>query len=337
MELNLLDYTPSKNPVFPYWKYKHIDWDEITEDECNADFRFQKADMDRIKEALRLPDDISIANRKVVPGKEALAILCRRFAYPCRYSDMIPRFGRSVPDLSLICSYMTEYLDRNYGHLLVTMQQDWLSPINLERMAVAIHAKGAPLTNCWGFPDGTVRPICRPEEDQGLVYNGHKRTHALKYQAISTPSGVIAHLFGPIEATRHDCYLLNKSGLLDQLERFSRNTKGEPMCIYGDKGYPNREFFQAPFKGRLTEEQDEYNTRMSRCRVGVEWSFKEITSYFKFIDFKKNQKLGLQAVGLQYRACALLQNMRTCLYGSQSSEFFDFPPPALEEYLVEAQ
>ena len=59
--------------------------------------------------------------------------------------------------------------------------------------------------------------------------------------------------------------------------------------------------------------------------------------YFKFIDFKKNQKLGLQAVGLQYRACALLQNMRTCLYGSQSSEFFDFPPPALEEYLVEAQ
>ena len=139
---------------------------------------------------------------------------------------------------------MTNYLDRNYGHLLQTLNQDWLSPANLERMAAAVHAKGAPLTNCWGFPDGTIRPMCRPEEDQRLVYNGHKRTHALKYQSVSTPSGLIAHLYGPIEGSRHDCYLLNRSGLLDELERYSRDTNGEPMCIYRDKGYPNREFFQ---------------------------------------------------------------------------------------------
>ena len=45
--------------------------------------------------------------------------------------------------------------------------------------------------------DGTVRPICRPEENQRSVYNGHKRVHALKFQSIALPNGLIGHLFGP--------------------------------------------------------------------------------------------------------------------------------------------
>ena len=39
------------------------------------------------------------------------------------------------------------------------MNQNWLSPQNLENYAQAINHKGAPLTNCWGFIDGTVRPV----------------------------------------------------------------------------------------------------------------------------------------------------------------------------------
>ena len=46
--------------------------------------------------------------------------------------------------------------------------------------------KGAALNNnCFGFVDGTVRPICRPGEHQRLVYNRHKRVHALKFQAVA--------------------------------------------------------------------------------------------------------------------------------------------------------
>ena len=40
----------------------------------------------------------------------------------------------------------------------------------------------------------------------------------------------------------------------------------------------------------------------------MKWVFGEIAGYFAFIDFKKNQKIGLQQVGTMYITCALLRN-----------------------------
>lgn len=62
-----------------------------------------------------------------------------------------------------------------------------------------VHKKGAPLDNCFGFVDGTVRPISRPECNQRIVYNGHERIHAIKFQSIVTPDGMIANMFGPVD------------------------------------------------------------------------------------------------------------------------------------------
>ena len=68
----------------------------------------------------------------------------------------------------------------------------------LQEFANAIHKRGAPLTNCWGFIDGTVRPMSRPGQHQRVVYNGHKRVHALKFQSVVAPNGLIANLYGPV-------------------------------------------------------------------------------------------------------------------------------------------
>ena len=73
-----------------------------------------------------------------------------------------------------------------------------LNPAALQTYADAIHNRGAPLDNCLGFIDGTVRPICRPKQDQRMVYNGHKRIHALKFQSLALPNGLIGHLYGPL-------------------------------------------------------------------------------------------------------------------------------------------
>ena len=40
-----------------------------------------------------------------------------------------------------------------------------------------------------------------------------------------------------------------------------------------------------------------YNTVMSTVRSSVESLFGEIVNYFKFLDFKKNLKLGLSSIG----------------------------------------
>ena len=59
-----------------------------------------------------------------------------------------------------------------------------------------------------------MRAIARPETNQRTVYNGHKNVHALKFQAIALPNGLIGNLYGPVEGCRHDAAMLRESQLL---------------------------------------------------------------------------------------------------------------------------
>ena len=64
----------------------------------------------------------------------------------------------------------------------------------------------------------------------------------------------------------------------------------------------------------------------------MEWLFGDIVNYFKFLDFKKNLKIGMSSIGKLYLVSALLQNAITCLYGNNISEFIDLQPPSLQYY-----
>ena len=50
----------------------------------------------------------------------------------------------------------------------------------------------------------------------------------------------------------------------------------------------------------MTPQMEEYNKAMSAVRISVEWIFGDIINYFKFLDFKKNLKISLRAVGKMY-------------------------------------
>ena len=207
-----------------------------------------------------------------------------------------------------------------------------LQPEKLQEYAEAIHRLGAPLPNCFGFVDGTLRPVARPCQNQRVLYNGHKRTHGIKFQSVVIPNGMIANMNGPYEGRRHDSTMLYQSNLLVDLRRVAW-VNGEPFCLYGDPAYPLGVHLQTPYKrAALTDEMIVYNKAMSEVRVSVEWLFGNITNYYKFIDFKKQLKVGLSSVGKFYLVCALLENARTCLYGNIASEFFGLSPPTLEEY-----
>ena len=84
----------------------------------------------------------------------------------------------------------------------------------------------------------------------------------------------------------------------------------------------------------LTPDMQAFNASMSAVRVSVEWLFGDIVNYFKFVDFKKNLKIGLNNVGKIYTVCALLQNALTCPYGNLTSEYFDCHPSSLEDYFA---
>lgn len=312
------------------WRF---DFEATQNEECLDMFRFEKQDIVRLCTALHIPGQFRCYNGTICTGIDALCILLRRLAYPNRLVDLVNVFGRRKEEISMIFNHVLSFVFDHFNHLLTSFNQPWMSPENLRRFADAIHQKGAPLVNCWGFIDGTLRPICRPGMWQKEVYSGHKRVHALKYQSIMVPNGLVANMFGPFEGRRHDAAMLAESDIMPHLQNL-RDNHGEKLCIYGDPAYPLSPELLSPFRGaQITAAEKTFNKEMSKVRESVEWGFGNIISLFAFLDYKKNQKLFWQPVAKHYLVGTLLTNCHTCVYRNETSTYFDVDPPALEEYL----
>ena len=90
---------------------------------------------------------------------------------------------------------------------------------------------------CWDSVDGTVRALSRPNEFQRILYNGHKKVHALKFQSVVAPNGFITNICGPVEGKRHDSGMLRISGRLERQAR-SFDRASNILCIYWEPAYP---------------------------------------------------------------------------------------------------
>lgn len=85
---------------------------------------------------------------------------------------------------------------------------------------------------------------------------------------VPAANGMIANLYGPVEGRSHDAGIPRQSGLLEQLEIHSNTPDDQPLCIYGDPAYPQREHLQAPYKhSNLSEGEKAFNSAMSNVRV----------------------------------------------------------------------
>lgn len=258
-----------------------------------------------------------------------MCLLLRRFAYPNRLKDLQNEFGPQYSSLSKLLKHICHFVYIKWSKLLLNSRENkWLTEHYLQEIATLVHAKGAPLTNCIGFIDGTARAICRPNSMQREMYSGHKRFHCLKFQSITLPNGIILHLSSPYPGRRHDAFILRDTHMMEQLRLYC-----DRFCVYGDEGYPLRRQLIRPFSNvHLTEQQQEFNKQMSKVRQCVEWSFGKIIQQFAFVDFKKNQKLFLQPVGKFYIVATLLTNAHTCFYGSTTSHYFNVESPNILEY-----
>ena len=155
----LYELFSSRNPDFAYDSYDRFDLDNMNDDECKAEFRVRKRDLPTLAQALRIPRSFQLSQRSVVDGMEGLCMLLKRLSYPCRYGDLIYRFGRPVPVFSMATNHVLDYIYNTHNHLITQWNHTLLSPRALEVYAETIHGKGAALENCFGFVDGTVRPI----------------------------------------------------------------------------------------------------------------------------------------------------------------------------------
>ena len=196
--LVLSDLFEWKNPCFPYEDYSPFNLDEMTESECLSEFRFRKRDIPILADVLGIPETIRCEQGSTCDGLEGLCMVLRRLSFPCRYAGMIPRFAKPVPVISMVTNAVLDMIYATHSPRITRWNHDILDPDQMEMYAAAITATGAPLQNCFGFIDGTVRPIARPVDNQCILYNGHKRVHALKFQSVVLPNGLIANMYGPV-------------------------------------------------------------------------------------------------------------------------------------------
>ncbi|EIW54605.1 uncharacterized protein TRAVEDRAFT_131697, partial [Trametes versicolor FP-101664 SS1] len=175
------------------------------------------------------------------------------------------------------------------------------------------------------------------------AYNGHKKYHALKFQAVMLPNGMFGHLFGPFEGRRNDNFLLHASKLLEKCARFAiwpGSSENSPLeqryfQLFGDAAYGISPQLISPFAGARprTEEEEQWNVAMGLVRVQVEHGFGLVTSTWQYLNANWKMHVYSSPVGRYYRVGVLLTNILNCYRPNQVSQYFDCEPPSITEYL----
>ena len=85
-----------------------------------------------------------------------------------------------------------------------------------------------------------------------------------------TPDGLFASMYGPVNANRHDSFLLSTSGFLDKLQTFMPDLPGsDVLSLYGDPAYAQSIYKFGGYKNPLNgSTHAHWNTSMSNvCEV----------------------------------------------------------------------
>lgn len=171
-------------------------------------FRFKTADIIRLVPIieLRLTETATKPNSFRVTPLHSKYVLLRRTATPCRWRDVETMFAKHSSHLSEIFWETVEGFLEARQHLLTSPLVPSLFEEKASMFAEAIKEKSQALNNCVGFIDDKVIGVPRPAKNelQRVLYNGHKRKRALKYQALVTPDGIFVHVSSPLEERRHD-------------------------------------------------------------------------------------------------------------------------------------
>jgi hypothetical protein len=148
-----------------------------------------------------------------VPTLEGVALICVHYSHTGNLVNLFKRFARPLLVILEIVNKFMALIDVCWVHVL-DFDPVLLSPKNLDMYAAAISECRASMHSIWGFLDCTIRQICHPSLAQQIAYNGYKKVHMLKFQAVMLPNRLIGHLFGPVEGCRANGHLLAESGLL---------------------------------------------------------------------------------------------------------------------------
>lgn len=337
-----------KRPYKPPFVYQKTGFQfaNISFDNQIKELRFTMSELERLSKLLFNEEQFKLwfsKSRLKVDPTTALAIVCSRLAKPSRLTDFCNVTGHSKSWVGEVFNTTIRYLFARFERLLY-----WdyirLTPEKLASFAKVIEGSGTERSNIFGFIDGTSREICRPTPNvinQQEVYNEHKKCHCLVYQGITTPDGLLVHLYGPLSGNTHVMKVYLQSNIAQVIRQMAKAPDGTQLKIYGDKGYAqiSDDVMEAqimkPREENLTDAQFFVNRIISGERTCIEWSWGQITQFFSYLSCSRNQQLGTSLIGCQFWVSALLTNCLLCIHGkSKASNKFQSDLPTVEEYLA---
>ena len=87
-----------------------FDLESMSNDECITEFRFEKSHLPLLADVLQIPPMFKCPQGSVADGTKALCMLLKRLSYPCRYADMVHRFGRPIPVVSMVTNQVLDFI-----------------------------------------------------------------------------------------------------------------------------------------------------------------------------------------------------------------------------------
>lgn len=301
---------------------------------------FHKSQLNRIVKSLKIPSNIA---KFALTPLESFVIFIVRQRSGCTYNVLAGICGREITTISKVISIVTCYLFRLIKPALSATNAPWLSGRLAEFDQILVSTeKSISGSRIIGFIDGTHAEIARPyggpnrsNRLQNSVFSGHKKTHIMKYQAVTTPDGLCIDLTGPFSGSQHDSFMFMHSDLYDRLKQALR-VGGSQYRIYGDPAYRSSDILTLGYKGqRLTADQKKkLNKILSTSRVSIEWFFGAVKNNFQVFNAHGRLKVGgVRGCGAYFPIAVFLTNVKHCLEGSQASQYFDVDPPSFEEYM----
>lgn len=146
-------------------------------------------------------------------------ILLRRIASPCRQKYLETVFEIHISALIDVLWEDSWSLYEKRGRLVNSFRENIFAE-RAEFHSDCIYQRKGTLLQWFGFLCVTKIKMACPGKSHNMwrcVYSGHKRCYSLFYQTITTPDGLIMHLFCPIEVRKSESYVYLMSGIKYEL------------------------------------------------------------------------------------------------------------------------
>ena len=163
-----------------------------------------------------------------------------------------------------------------------------------------------------------------PKLIQQAIYNGWKKIHGNKAQAMNLTNGCAYHVTRPGSCRRNDLHYLAESDMNNRLKGLTN------FLSVGDSAYPEMDRIT-----NISGLSAEARQAMNGCRESIEHMFRDMGEFWKITASYKLLKMlnGGEAVLNLFDMCFVFNNLWNCKYHNQTSQWFENPPPTLQVYL----